>query len=80
MALQPKKPRLTAYRKITKDGNSLHVAPPVPFLHALGLLRGDLVELVLDETRRRFYVRPVKWRRGDRRDAGALLAPARGEP
>ncbi len=57
-----KRPRLTAYRKITKDGNSLHVAPPRPFLEALGVLRGDLVELVLDEAAHRFYVKAVKRR------------------
>ena len=35
------------------------VAPPRAFLHALGLVGGEYLELVLDEYSRRFYVRPV---------------------
>jgi hypothetical protein len=35
------------------------VAPPRAFLQALGLVGGDMLELVLDEYSRRFYVRPL---------------------
>jgi antitoxin component of MazEF toxin-antitoxin module len=56
------KPRLSAYRKLSKHGNSLMIAPPREFLRALGLLKGDLVELVLDDYSGRFYCKPVKRR------------------
>lgn len=54
------KPRLTAIRKLSKHGNSWMVAPPRAFLHALDLVGGEYLELVLDEYSRRFYVRPLK--------------------
>lgn len=56
-------PRLTAYRKLSKHGNSWMIAPPRAFLKSLGLLGGEMVELVLDDYSGRFYVRPVKARR-----------------
>jgi len=62
LASRPRRPRLTAYRKVTKAGNSLYIAPPRPFLHALGVVKGDMVELVLDEFTARFYVNAVKRR------------------
>lgn len=53
-------PRLTAYRKVMLQGNSLVIAPGRTFLHALGLARGDYVELVLDDRLNRFYVKAAK--------------------
>lgn len=62
LASRTVKPRLTAYRKLSKHGNSWMLAPPRPFLQALGLLGGEMVELVLDDYSGRIYIKPVKRR------------------
>jgi ParB/RepB/Spo0J family partition protein len=48
------------------------------FLHALGLLKGDYVELVLDEYAGRFYCKPVKRRTLKRRRGAADRAAGDG--
>ena len=50
-------PRLTAYRKLMKQGNSLVIAPPPSFLKALGLLRGNWVLIEHAPGANYFYVK-----------------------
>lgn len=54
------RPRRTAYRVVMRQGNSLVVSLPLEFLHALGLMKGDHVELVLDESPTRLYMKRAK--------------------
>lgn len=72
-------PRLTAYRKVMFQGNSLVIAPGRTFLHALGLVRGDYVELVLDERLHRFYVKAAKPRAPRRAADQPAQLPLEGE-
>jgi antitoxin component of MazEF toxin-antitoxin module len=48
-----------------KQGNSLVVSLPLPFLHELGLLKGDYVELVLDEGTHRLYIKRAPTKRAE---------------
>lgn len=63
MASRPVRPRRTAYRVIMRQGNSLVVALPLPFLHELALLKGDYLELTLDEGTHRLYMKKAKTQR-----------------
>lgn len=74
------KPRLTAFRKVMLQGNSLCIAPGRTFLHALGLVRGDYVELVLDPYSRRFYVKAAHQRRREPAPPPAEQLPLEGTP
>lgn len=51
------KARRTAFRVVMRQGNSLVISLPLEFLKALGLAKGDYVEMVLDEYSSRFYVK-----------------------
>lgn len=43
MASRGRNPRLTAYRKLMRQGNSLVIAPPPAFLKTLNVLKGEYV-------------------------------------
>jgi hypothetical protein len=51
--------RLCVYRRLTRNGNSLTIAIPQPFRHALKLFYGDYLEIVLDEERGCLIVTPT---------------------
>lgn len=57
LALRPVKARRTAIRAVMRSGHSLVIGLPLEFLKALGLAKGDYVEMVLDEYSSRFYVK-----------------------
>jgi antitoxin component of MazEF toxin-antitoxin module len=69
LASRPREPRPTAYRKISRQGGSLMIPIPKQFLHALSLLKGDYVEMVLDFTSGRFLVKPSDAARQRAREA-----------
>lgn len=60
MASRLVKPRRTAFRVVMRQGNSLVISLPLEFLKALGLAKGDYVEMVLDDPAPRFYVRSAR--------------------
>ena len=55
---RPVTPQLKAYRKLTKNGNSVTVGVPGIFQRALSLFEGDSVELILDREWGGYFVRP----------------------
>lgn len=57
LALRTLKPRRTAFRLVHRQGNSLVISLPLEFLKALGLAKGDYVEMVLNEYSNRLYVK-----------------------
>lgn len=52
----------TATRKLTKQGNSICLAVPMPFLHAMGVFPGEFLELIYDAEWDGFFVRALRSR------------------
>jgi len=56
--------RKVSIKRLSRHGNSVMITVPRPFLHAMNLLKGDYVEVSLDETNTDPYGLPVLKVRG----------------
>ncbi len=51
------------YKRLTTTGSSLAIVVPRPFAFALSVLKGDYVELVLNEDAKTITITPTRDRR-----------------
>jgi antitoxin component of MazEF toxin-antitoxin module len=52
--------RRIATRTLSRQGNSICVPVPRPFMHAMNVVAGDMVEMIFDFEFDGFFVRPVR--------------------
>lgn len=69
LASRGRNPRLTAYRKLMRQGNSLVIAPPPAFLKTLNVLKGEYVCFEYEPGANYFIVRAADPRHARRTTA-----------